>query len=708
MSASAPRTWEYEIMTVTIVRENAIAVVTVENPPVNALSQALRQGLVDAVAELDADAAVKAVVLICAGRTFIAGADVTEFGKPPQPPHLPDVVASIESAKKPWVAAIHGSALGGGLEVALGCAWRVAVPSASLGLPEVKLGIIPGAGGTVRLPRLIGPAAAVDLVTSGSPVGAKKARELGLVDAVLEGDLRTAAIAFATGVAEKSSPPPISDRVVPAVEAGFWESAEKAVAAKAKREVAPLRAFATVRKASETDFASAMEFERETFLELRGSAQAAALRHVFFAERAAPRPPELAGITARDIRSAAVIGGGTMGAGIAAALRDAGLPVVLIERDKAAVERGLANVRATFEGSVKRGRITQSVADESVAGIIGGDDYGLVADTDLVIEAVFEDLSVKRAVFEKLSTVCRPDAVLATNTSYLDPGAISEGVSHPERFLGLHFFSPAHIMKLLEIVPTKRTASEVLATGFALARLLGKVPVRAGICDGFIGNRILKVTRAQAERLLLSGATPSTVDAAMRAFGLPMGPFEAQDLGGLDIAAFQRRAARERGQTPFAPVADRLCAIERFGQKSGGGWYDYQPGERAPKPSEIVTAIIAEEAAGRLQRMWDDAAIADAILLPMVNEATRILEERVALRSADIDLVKIHGYGFPRWRGGLMHYAEARGLSEVVAVLDRLSAVDLAEPPSDGLRKAAGDGGFSALANQRTTGKHYG
>lgn len=684
-------------MTVTIAREGSIAVVTVDNPPVNALSQALRRALVEAVAELDADATVKAVVLICAGRTFIAGADVSEFGKPPQPPHLPDVVAAIEGAKKPWVAAIHGSALGGGLEVALGCAYRVAVSSASLGLPEVKLGIIPGAGGTVRLPRLIGAAAAVDLVTGGSPLSAKKAEDLGLVDAIIDRDLHAGSIAFAESIAERSLPQPISRRVVPAVEAGFWESAEKAVAARAKREIAPLRALASIRKACETDFAEAMAFERETFLALRGSEQAAAVRHVFFAERAAPRPPELAGITPRDIRSAAVIGGGTMGAGIAAALRDAGLPVVLIERDATAVERGLANVKAIYDGSVKRGRLTQAVADQRMAGVTGGDDYGLLADTDLVIEAVFENLAVKRAVFETLSAVCRPDAVLATNTSYLDPGAISDGIAHPERFLGLHFFSPAHVMKLLEIVPTETTAPEVLAAGFALARQLGKIPVRAGICDGFIGNRILKVTRAQAERLLLSGASPSAVDAAMRAFGQPMGPFEAQDLGGLDIAAFQRKAARERGETPFAPVAERLCALQRFGQKTGGGWYDYQSGDRAPKPSETVAAIIAEEAAGRPQRAWSEAEIADAILLPMVNEATRILEERVALRAADIDLVKIHGYGFPRWRGGPMHYAEARGLADVVAVLDRLAAEGLAEAPSEGLRRAAAAGGFSVL-----------
>ncbi len=684
-------------MTITIAREGQTAVVTVDNPPVNALSQALRQALVEAVDTLDADDAVQSVVLICAGRTFIAGADVSEFGKPPQPPHLPDVVARIEAAKKPWVAAIHGSALGGGLEVALGCAYRVAVPSASLGLPEVKLGIIPGAGGTVRLPRLVGPAAAVDLITSGSPVGAKKAEGLGLNDAVIEGDLRSGAIEFALGIAGKPLPLPISARSVAAVDADFWPSAEKAVAAKAKREIAPLRAFASVKNACETGFKSAMAFERETFLELRGSSQAAALRHVFFAERAAPRPPELAGVSARDIRSAAVIGGGTMGAGIAAALRDAGVPVVLIERDTAAVERGLGNVRAIFDGSVKRGRITGEVADERIGGVKGSEDYDALADVDLVIEAVFEDLAVKRAVFEILSRVCRADAVLATNTSYLDPQAISEGITGPERFLGLHFFSPAHVMKLLEIVPTEATAPEVLATGFALARMLGKIPVRAGICDGFIGNRILKVTRAQAERLLLSGATPSDVDAAMRAFGLPMGPFEAQDLGGLDIAAFQRKAARERGETPFAPVADRLCAIQRYGQKSGGGWYDYEPGNRAPQLSTVVAGMIAEEAAGRPQRSWDANSIADAIILPMVNEATRILEERVALRSADIDLVKIHGYGFPRWRGGPMHYAEARGLAEVVAVLDRLAADGLADQPCEGLRRAAVAGGFAGI-----------
>ncbi|WHA43341.1 3-hydroxyacyl-CoA dehydrogenase NAD-binding domain-containing protein [Agrobacterium larrymoorei] len=686
-------------MTITTSREGAVAIVTIDNPPVNALSQGLRQALIETVRDLDGDAALDAVVLICAGRTFIAGADVSEFDKPPQPPHLPDVVDAIENAKKPWIAAIHGSALGGGLEIALGCAYRLATPSASLGLPEVKLGVIPGAGGTVRLPRLIGAGAAVDLVTSGSPVAAKKAESLGLVDAVIEGDLRVGAIAFAQSVAQAALPQPLSVRAAPAVAKGFWEDAEKSVAARAKREVAPIRALASIRKGIETDFSSAMAFERETFLSLRGSLQASALRHVFFAERAAPRPPELSGIEPRDIRSVAVIGGGTMGAGIAAALRDAGLPVVLIERDAEAVERGLNNVRSIYDGSVKRGRLSQEAADQRIAGVTGSDDYGKLADIDLVIEAVFEDLAVKRAVFEKLSSVCRPDAILATNTSYLDPNEIGAAVAHAERFLGLHFFSPAHVMKLLEIVPAAATSPEVLATGFALARRLAKIPVRAGICDGFIGNRILKVTRAQAERLLLSGATPSAVDAAMRSFGMPMGPFEAQDLGGLDIAAFQRSAARRRGETPFAPIADRLCAESRFGQKTGGGWYDYA-GDRTPQESPVVAKIIAEEAGKFPQRNWDEASIADAIVLPMVNEATRILDERVALRAADIDLVEIHGYGFPRWRGGLMHYARTRGLGEVVSILERLASDGLAEMPGESLRLAAQAGDFSVSQSQ--------
>ncbi|MFZ0097810.1 MAG: 3-hydroxyacyl-CoA dehydrogenase NAD-binding domain-containing protein, partial [Gemmobacter sp.] len=506
-------------MTVSIDRADEIAIVTIDNPPVNALGQTLRQDLWEAVGTLDADPAIRAVVLVCAGRTFIAGADVTEFGRPPVPPHLPDLVDRLESATKPWVAAIHGAALGGGFEVAMGCRFRVALEGASVGLPEVTLGIVPGASGTVRTPRLAGVAAAVDLVTTGRPVKADMALSLGLVDAVVAGDLRTEAVAFARQALAQPLPPPVSARPVTAPDAMWWEDQRKAIAKRAKGEAAPLRALDCLRNAAESPFAQAMAFERATFLELRASDQAAALRHIFFAERAAPRPVHLADVSPRQIRSAAVIGGGTMGAGIAAALRDADLPVILIERDSEAAQRGLTNLQFIFDGAVKRGKLTEAQAQARMAGVTAGSDYGLLSETDLVIEAVFEDLAVKRAVFAQLGLVCRPDAVLATNTSYLDPRLIAEGLPQPDRFIGLHFFSPAHVMKLLEIVPTQATSAETLATGFALARRLGKIPVQAGICDGFIGNRILKRYRAEAEALVRQGNSIAAIDAAMRAYG---------------------------------------------------------------------------------------------------------------------------------------------------------------------------------------------
>ena len=685
-------------MVVSVRREGSVAVVTLDNPPVNALSRAVRQGLWDAAAALDADASVEAVVLACAGRTFIAGADVSEFGKPPMEPHLPDLVARIEAAKKPWTAAIHGTALGGGFEVAMGCRFRIATKDAKIGLPEVTLGIVPGAGGTVRTPRLVKVEAAVDLVTSGKPVGAAKALALGLVDAVAEGDLVPAAIDFIREALARPLPLPVRERPVVAPPAEYWAEAEAAVRKGARGEAAPLRALACIRKAAETGFDEAIAFERVTFRALRSSPQAAALRAVFFAERAAPRPPEVSGIEPRPLRKAGVIGGGTMGAGIAAALRDGGIPVVLVERDQTSLDRGLANVRNIFDAYAKRGRITAEVAADRIAGVAGSTDYAALADVDLVIEAVFEDLAVKRDVFARLGAACRPDAILATNTSYLDPRAIAEGLPNLARFIGLHFFSPAQVMKLLEIVPIPETAPDVLATGFALARSLSKIPVRAGICDGFIGNRILKVMRAQAERLLLAGATPSDVDAAMRGFGLAMGPFEVQDLGGLDIAGFQRKAARERGETPFAPVADRLCAVGRYGQKTKGGWYDYVEGDRKPHLSPVTAGFIAEAAAeaGTAKRAFTPAEAADCVLLPMVNEGAKILEERIALRPSDIDLVEIHGYGFPRRSGGPMHWAEARGLADVVAALDAMAAAGLAEPPCNLLRRAAEKGEFAA------------
>lgn len=682
--------WEFE-MPVSMTREGEFAIVTVDHPPVNALSQAVRQGLWTMVEQLDSDDGIKAVVLICAGRTFIAGADVSEFGKPPVAPFLPDLVKRIETAQKPWIAAIHGSALGGGFEIALGCRYRVALATASVGLPEVMLGIVPGAGGTVRTPRFAGVEAALDLVTSGKPVKVVKAKALGLVDAVVDGDLLAGSLDFARSCNLSDLPPLARDRQVTAVDQAFWNEAENALAKRVRGEVAPLRALACIRAAVERDFDDALAFERETFLDLRGSKQAAALRYIFFSERAAPRPAELNGLTPRPIRSIGVIGGGTMGAGIAAACRDANLPVVLIERDHASLERGLANLAAVYDSAVKRGRMTAKQREERLHGVHGDTDYTALADVDLVIEAVFEDVAVKQAVFRQLDAVCRPDTVLATNTSYLNPDLVAQGLSHPERFLGLHFFSPAQVMKLLEIVPTPQTHPEVLATGFALARSLNKIPVRAGICDGFIGNRILKTTRAQAERVLLAGATPLQVDAAMRGFGFAMGPFEAQDLGGLDIAAFQRQAARTRGDAVFAPVAERLCALGRLGQKTKAGWYDYGEGDRQGRQSAEVEAEIsaARAEAGATRESWTAEAIVDAILLPMLNEGARILAEGIAGRASDIDLVKIHGYGFPRWQGGPMHWGSAEGLKDCVRRLDLLAQRGLAETACSFLRDMA-------------------
>ena len=637
---------------VSIEKQGDIAVVTVDNPPVNALSQALRQGLWDAAEALDADPGVRAVVLACAGRTFIAGADVTEFGKPPVPPHLPDLVARIEAAAKPWVAAIHGSALGGGLEVALGCRFRVAAADASLGLPEVTLGIVPGAGGTVRTPRLVGVEAAVDLVTTGKPVRAARAQALGLVDAVIEGDLLPGALAFAAEALTRPLPAPLSARAVAAPEPGFWDRAEQATAKAAKGAAAPLRALACLLKAAEVSFDQAMAFERETFLDLRGSTQAAALRHVFFAERAAPRPAALRDIDPLPLARVAVIGGGTMGAGIVAALREAGLPVALIEREAEAVERGLANVAAIFDGAARRGKLTPERVAALRQGVTGSTDYASLAEADLVIEAVFEDIAVKRAVFDQLGRVCRGDAVLATNTSYLDPRLIAEGLANPGRFIGLHFFSPANVMKLLEIVPVPETAPRTLATGFALARLLKKIPVQSGICEGFIGNRILKRYRAAAEALVRQGVPIDRIDAAMRGYGFAMGPFQAQDLGGLDIAHLQREGARAAGQDVPETLGDILVRAGRKGQKTGGGWYDYAPGERQPQVSPTVAALLAPAVTAGAAITGPE--IAATLVAEMAAEGRAILAEGIAESPAAIDLVEIHGYGFPRWRGGPM------------------------------------------------------
>lgn len=676
-------------MTVSVSRLEDIAIVEVDNPPVNALSQAVRSGLLSAVESCEADPQVSAVLLCCKGKTFIAGADVSEFDRLSLDPQLPEVVKRIETAAKPWFAALHGTVLGGGLEVAMACRQRFALRSTQLGLPEVKLGLIPGSGGTVRLPRLVGVPLAVDMCTRGAPIPAERALETGLLDAIVEGDLQQEALTLLRSAMQQPLPLPTLQRPVTQPEPDFWASAEAAVTRQAGRTEAPMRALASVRQGAELPAAEALDATRATFLELRGSAQARALRHIFFAERAATRPPELEGIQPRELGVAAVIGGGTMGAGIAVALRDAGLALTLIERDQASLDKGRARMRDIWQSAVAKGRISQQQADERLNGTVFSTSFTDAGRADLAIEAVFEDLAVKREVFAQLARHGKPGAILATNTSYLDPSLIFADVADSARCIGLHFFSPAHIMKLLEIVPIPGTAPEVLATGFALARRLGKIPVRAGICDGFIGNRILRVLREQAERLLLAGATPRDVDTAMRGFGMAMGPFEAQDLGGLDIAAFQRKAARARGESVFAPVADALCEQGRLGQKAGGGWHDYPDGSRKPVDAPQVLDTIAGLREGKTAQTLSNDVLVDAITLAMINEAAVILDEKIALRASDVDLVEVHGYGFPRWRGGLMQHAHETGLPRVVARLQELADAGLTPAPSAALRRLA-------------------
>ncbi|PTQ70706.1 3-hydroxyacyl-CoA dehydrogenase NAD-binding domain-containing protein [Celeribacter persicus] len=633
--------------------DGEIAVLTLDNPPVNAISADVRQSLVAMVAQCDADDTVRAVVLCCAGRTFISGADVREFGQEPVPPHLPDVVQCLEQAQKPWIAAIHGAALGGGFEIAMGCRFRVSDAEARVGLPEVTLGVMPGASGTVRTPRLAGLDMAVEMVTTGMPIKAHRAKEVGLIDAVIEGDLVAGAVAFAREALSAPLPLPVSQREMNARDESYWQAAIQ-TASKAGHH-APLRALESLRFASEHSFEEAMAHEREGFLALRASEEAKALRAVFFAERRAVRPEALKHVAPRSLSRIGVVGGGTMGAGIASACRSAGLPVVLVERDQEALARGLSNVDATFAGAVKRGKMSEAQRAELMVGITGATDYAALGDCDLVIEAVFEEIGVKRAVFAELDRHCRQDTVLATNTSYLDPRDIAEGLSHPERFIGLHFFSPAQIMKLLEIVPVPETAPEVLATAFALGKRLGKVPVQSGICEGFIGNRILKRYRSEAEALVREGVSIQAIDTAMRDFGFRMGPFEAQDLGGLDIAFLQREGARASGRDVPETLGDVLVRAGRKGQKTGGGWYDYAPGERRPTPSAAVTALLAVSCAA--PRDMPSEAISAHLVGVMADEGQRILAEGISGSASDIDLVEIHGYGFPRWRGGPMHWA---------------------------------------------------
>ena len=658
---------------VTVSRQGGIAVVTIDNPPVNAMSASVRKPFHDAIAALTADRAVAAVVIACAGRTFVAGADIREFGKPPERPHLPDLIAALENAGKPTVAAIHGAAFGGGLELALGCSWRVALVSAKLGLPEVKLGLLPGAGGTARLPRLVGASKALRMIVSGEPVAASQALADGLVDEVFDADLLANAIAFADQATVAEEPARrVRDREEKLFQAradldGF--DAEVAALLKKVRGLdAPGVCAEAVRNALTLPFDDALAAERAAFLALLASDQSRAQRHLFFAEREAVKIPRIGpDIIPRALRSAGVVGAGTMGGGIAMALAAGGVPVAIVEANEEALARGMARIRANCDASVARGALAPDERDRRLALMTPTIRYEALGEADLVIEAAFEDIAVKRAIFTRLDEIAKPGAVLATNTSYLDVDAIAAATGRPADVLGLHFFSPANVMKLLEIVRGNKTAPDVLATALALAKRIGKVPVVVGVCPGFVGNRMLAARSAELENLLLEGATPSTIDAAFVEFGFPIGPFAMADLAGLDIGWANRKA---HGRA--AVIADALCELGRFGQKTGRGYYRYAEGARAGAVDpEVETLVAAKSAqAGSARRQIEPGEILERTLHPMINEAATILAEGIASRASDIDVVWVHGYGFPIGKGGPMFWADMEGLTRIVERLD--------------------------------------
>jgi len=659
------------VLPVSVTYEGDLAWVTIDNPPVNATSTAVREGLEKAVLEVQG---ARLAVLVGAGKTFVAGGDMLEFDAPPVAPHLPDVVQMIEDSETPFLAALHGTVLGGGFEIALGCAWRIAHADTRFGLPEVNVGLIPGAGGTQRAPRLIGMAATIDMAASGVTLDAARMQALGGLDAVFDGQVMDAARAFAADLPAR--PDKVSDRAAAPLPAEALRARSEDVARKARGQRSPMLNLEAVQW-SLLPFAQGQPKERDLHLELRQSAESRALRHAFFAERQVARPKVAIGGTPRELTHMAVVGGGLMGAGIAAASLSGGLRVTLIERDSDAAKMATERVVGLIDGAVKRGKLTEAKAAAQRACFNATATYADAAGADLAVEAVFEDLEVKRAVFAQLAEVIGPEAILGTNTSYIDPREIFAGVPNAGRCLGLHFFSPAHVMKLLEIVPLPETSAEVVATGLAFGKRLRKVSVIAGICDGFIGNRMLAEYRRAAEYMLADGALPQEVDAAAREIGFPMGPFELQDLTGLQIAWANRKrqaATRDPAQR-YVTISDQLCEAERLGQRSGMGWYDYPEGSRSAHPSPQVETIILDysHAQGITRRQFGRKEIAARILAVLANEGARIVEEGIAENDAAVDMVQIHGYAFPRWRGGPMHAATEGGWDSVAATMGAMA-----------------------------------
>ena len=654
-------------------REGNIALVIANNPPVNALGIAVREGLRDALDQAIADDAAEAVVLICEGRTFFAGADISEFGKPPKHPILREVHEIIENCPKPVVAALHGTALGGGFETALACHYRVAVPSAKVGLPEVKLGILPGAGGTQRLPRLVGVEKAIAMICTGEPIGAPEAHERGIIDRITGQDLRADAIAFAREVAaEGGQLVRVRDRSRLIDEATrrpeVFEAARQTYAKKKRGFLAPQHCISAIQAATEMDFEGGMRRERELFTELVTSEQSAAQRHLFFAERQANKIPDIPRDTpVGDIKAVSVIGAGTMGGGIAMSFANAGIPVVLVETDKQALDRGVGILRKNYEGSASRGRISAGEVEARMALIKPSLDLTAICDSDLIIEAVFEDMALKKKLFRQIDNNTKPGGIMATNTSTLDIDEIAKATGRPGSVLGLHFFSPANVMRLLEVVRGAATDKAVIATAMNMAKKIGKVPVLAGVCHGFIGNRMLHAYFDQAFRLLYEGCQPQDVDKAIHDFGFAMGPFAMSDLAGLDVSW---RVRKEKGQKQ--PIADRLCELGRFGQKTGAGYYRYSEGSRTPLPDPEVAAIVEEEGLKLhdSRREIGEEEIVERCMLALVNEGAKILEEGIALRASDIDVTYAFGYSFPAYRGGPMFWADLMGLDKALEKIE--------------------------------------
>jgi 3-hydroxyacyl-CoA dehydrogenase len=655
---------------VTFSKEGNIGLIVVNNPPVNALSQAVRQGIKTGVEKGIADKDILAMIIICEGRTFIAGADIREFGKPMIEPFLPAIVQYIEDSPKPMIAAIHGTALGGGLEIALGCHFRIAAPTAKVGLPEVKLGILPGAGGTQRLPRLVGPQAALDMIVSGNPIAAQKAQTIGIIDEIADGDLKAAALTFAKKVISEKRPiKKISSLAAKVDNPAMFEEYAKSIARKQRGFLAPFQCIKAVQAAVELPFAEGMKREREIFVELQASPQSKAQRHVFFAEREVARIPGLpADQQTREIKSVGVLGAGTMGGGIAMCFVNAGIPVVLLEVKQEFLDKGLGIIRKNYANTVAKGSLQQDVMDKRMSLIKPTLSYDDLKNVDLVIEAVFEDMAVKKEVFAKLDAVCKPGTIFASNTSYLNIDDIAAMTKRPEDVMGMHFFSPANVMRLLENVRGAKTSPEVYATAMKVGKKINKVPVLVGVCDGFVGNRMLAKRSRECGFMLEEGALPQQIDKVIYNFGFPMGPYAMSDMAGLDIgwrnrkAKFDKLSPREKANN----ILDKICELGRYGQKTGAGFYKYDD-KRNATPDPVIEELIIKHSreVGKTRRVITDQEIIERAIYSMINEGAKILEEGIAARPLDIDIVWIYGYGFPVYLGGPMFYADQVGLKKI-------------------------------------------